>query len=149
MDDISIPDYVNSQCSSISTIEDLSNQVKSEIGRDARCSLDCDREEAVTQSQVGITHFWTVGNFSLTGTPDRRPAEVAGRGREVESEQVGEAERAGERGGQRPRGGGAGHGDLRPVHLLHQVLAGHRRLSLLCFPPVSWQGQCSVLPRSK
>ena len=60
MDDISIPDYVNSQCSSISTIEDLSNQVKSEIGRDARCSLDCDREEAVTQCQVEIAHCGTV-----------------------------------------------------------------------------------------
>ena len=91
MDDISYPDYVNSQCSSISTIEDLSNQVKSEIGRDQRCSLNRDREEAVTQCQVGITHFWTVGNFSLAATPDRRPAEVAGGG-EGEFDQVGETE---------------------------------------------------------
>ena len=90
MDDISIPDYVNSQCSSISTIEHLSRQVKSEIGRDQNCSPNCDREEAVTQCQVGITHFWTVGNFSLAATPHRRPAEVAGRG-EGESDQVGEA----------------------------------------------------------
>ena len=90
VEDISIPDYINSQCSSISTIEDLSNQVKSEIARDQRCSLNCDREVAVTQCQVGITHFWTVGNFSLAATPDRRPPEVAGGG-EGEFNQVGEA----------------------------------------------------------
>ena len=54
VEESSIPDYISSQCSSISTIEDLSNQVKSEIARDQRCSLNCDREEAVTQCQVGI-----------------------------------------------------------------------------------------------
>ena len=63
MEDISIPDYINSQCSSISTIEDLSNQVKSEIGRDQRCSLSCDREEAVTHCQVGICSVLSPGQL--------------------------------------------------------------------------------------
>ena len=84
--------------------------------------------------------IYLVGNFSLTATPHRRPPEVAG-WRQVEFDKVGEAERAGERAVQRPRGGGSGHGDLRSLHLLHKVLAGHRRLPLLCFSPLSWQGQ--------
>ena len=76
MEDISIPDYINSQCSSVSTIEDLSNQVKSEIARDQRCSLYCDREEAVTQCQVGIAQCslldsWETFHLQQLQTGDR------------------------------------------------------------------------------
>ena len=48
MDDISMPDY-----SSVSTIEDLSNRVKSEIEKDQRFSMRWGAEQKDTGCQVG------------------------------------------------------------------------------------------------